>query len=399
MKLIFPDTFSFGTSTSACQIETAYRHDWENVLSRDGHVFDRTTDHEKRLAEDVEIISSLAPDYRMSMMWSRLQRAPLAKLDTETSRRYHSFLQKLTAQGTRVMMVLHHFANPLWFAERGSWKRKENIEFWIDYARKIVDEFGPYVSSWNTFNEPNLYASMGWIAGEFPPFGKNILTAKKVIQHMAEAHRAIYGYIKQKYPEAPVGISHNCAVFAAENILGKIPAKVFDLIYMDYAASLFTSADFFGMSYYARIGHDPFPITNILTPEKIRQLGKDHDDMWEYYPHGLKECMQRFWDRYKKPIIITENGICTRDDSKRIGAIRDYLTIVHRCIADGIDVRGYYHWSTWDNFEWSLGPSYKFGLYACDWQTKERTKKPSADFYSQIAFSRELPVSSPVDIN
>jgi beta-glucosidase len=144
------------------------------------------------------------------------------------------------------------------------------------------------------------------------------------------------------------------------------------------------------MSYYARIGHDPFPVTNLLTPEKIRRSGKAHDDMWEYYPQGLKECMRRYWNQYKKPIIITENGICTSDDTKRVAAIHDYIKIVHEAIQEGIDVRGYYHWSAWDNFEWSLGPTYKFGLYECDIKTKERIKKPSADVFSQLAFTKQL---------
>lgn len=144
------------------------------------------------------------------------------------------------------------------------------------------------------------------------------------------------------------------------------------------------------MSYYARISHDPFPITYLLTPEKIKALGKQHDDMWEYYPQGIKQCIQRYWNQYKKPIIITENGICTNDDNKRLGAIRDYLTLIHEAIQEGVDVRGYYYWSTWDNFEWSLGPTYRFGLYGCDLESKERVRKPSADLYSKIAFSRQL---------
>lgn len=93
---------------------------------------------------------------------------------------------------------------------------------------------------------------------------------------------------------------------------------------------------------------------------------------------------------YKKPVIITENGICTNDDRKRVEAIRDYLKIVHELIQDGIDIRGYFYWSTWDNFEWALGPTYRFGLYGCDLETKERIKRHSAVVYSNITRKREL---------
>lgn len=390
MKLTFPPDFIFGTSTAATQIETAFEHDWLGVKARDGQVFDRTTDHEKRYDEDVKIITSLAPHYRMNLMWSRLQRAPHSPLHMATQSEYHELLKKLRAGNVSIMLVLHHFANPTWFARQGGWENRRNISLWIDYAKKVVDEFGHYVASWNTFNEPNLYTSMGWLAREFPPFKRNIFLAKRVIQNLAFAHNQIYNYIKEKHPLTKVGISHNCTVFEGDNLAGKLPAKIADWLYMDYAPSLFQQSDFFGMSYYARIGYDPFPVTYLLTPEKVIAQGKDHDDMWEYYPKGLKVCIERYWNEYKKPIIITENGICTNDDTKRTKAISEYLSLIHQCIESGVDVRGYYHWSTWDNFEWSLGPSYRFGLYECNWQTKERRKKPSADLYSQIAYEKTL---------
>jgi beta-glucosidase len=393
MNLKFPADFQFGTSTSAYQIESPFQHDWIDFKARDGCVFDRTTDHEQRIQEDVRIISSLAPNYRMSLMWSKLQRGAGEKFDRETTDHYHKLLKALKQNNVEIMMVLHHFANPSWFVASGGWEKASNIQLFTDFGKKLVDEFGQYVTSWNTFNEPNLYTSMGWIAGEFPPQRKNIFLARKVIQHIARAHDEMYDYIKSKFPDRVVGISHNCTVFAADHWLGNLPAKFMDFWYMQYVPSLFKKIDFFGMSYYARIGHDPLPVTYLTTPEKFKKNGKPHDDMWEYYPQGLLECMRRYWQEFGKPIIITENGICTQDDTKRVTAINDYLTYVHQAIQEGIDVRGYYHWSTWDNFEWSLGPTYHFGLYGCDAETKDRIRKPSADLFSSIAHSKELHIS------
>jgi beta-glucosidase len=392
MELIFPPEFLFGTSTAAYQIETAFKHDWKGVQSRDGNIFDRTTDHEKRYQEDIEIISSLAPHYRMSLMWSKLQSNPYAQFDQVASQEYHALLQGLRSNNIQIMMVLHHFANPVWFSELGGWEKKENVLYWIDFAQKVVDEFGQYVCNWNTFNEPNLYASMGWAAGEFPPFKKNIWIARKVMKNIAAAHEALYAYIKSKYPASQVGISHNCTVFRALNFLGLLPAAFLDWCFMAYPLSLFKHLDFFGMSYYAKIEFDPFPITYLLTPNKIKALKKQHDDMWEYYPAGLSECIIRYWKKYKIPIIITENGICTNDDNKRVNALQDYMKEIKQCLDIGIDIRGYYHWSTWDNFEWSLGPSFQFGLYACDQDTKERSKKPSADIFSKLAYGKTIDV-------
>lgn len=393
MVLTFPEDFQFGTSTASTQIETAFEHDWQNHVARDGHVFYRTTDHELRREEDAEIISSIAPYYRMNFMWSKLQRSPMQDFHPETEGEYMHLVKMLRNNGTKIMLVLHHFANPLWFANLGGWERTENISLWVDFAKRIVDKFGEHVSSWNTFNEPNLYTSLGWVASEFPPHKKNILLAYKVINNIAKAHDIVYNYIKSRFPLSLVGISHNCTIFQPHNVAGVLPAKLLDYLFMEYAPSRFKKIDFFGMSYYARITFDPFPITFLETPEKIERLGKPHDDMWEYFPEGLGHCIRRYWSKYRKPVIITENGVCTHDDTLRVKAIRDYLRVVHRCIQEGVDVRGYYHWSTWDNFEWSLGPSYRFGLYSCDLQTMERTKKPSANLYAQVAFSKKLLLS------
>ena len=394
MKISFPADFTFGTSTASYQIETAVDHDWKGIRSRDGHVFDRTTDHEHRFLEDVELIASLAPAYRMSLMWSKLQPGPLAKFDSAVTNQYHSFLQALTSRNVSVMMVLHHFTNPTWFSKIGGWEKEENIYLWIDFCKKLVDEFGRYVTSWNTFNEPNVYASYGWIVGEFPPFKNNIVTAVRVVKNMGRAHDIIYDYIKEKFPSHAVGISHNATIFSHENFLGWLPAKLSDLWFMEFIPQHFEKSDFFGMSYYARISHDPFPITYIETPEKIKKLGKNHDDMWEYYPNGIYESMLRYWRLYKKPIIITENGVCTNDDEKRIRAIQEYMTVLRQAIDEGVDVRGYYYWSPWDNFEWHLGPTYRFGLYECDLNTKDRIKRKSAEVYSRLAYSKGIEIDS-----
>ena len=398
MKLTFPENFIFGTSTAAPQIETAIDHDWQGFKARDGSTFDRTTDHELRFKEDAALIASLAPGYRMSLQWSKLQREPFGDFDPETVHLYHTFLQDLKSRGVNIMMVLHHFTNPLWFAKCGGWEKEENINLWVDYCKKLVDEFGAYVSYWNTFNEPNVYASYGWITGFFPPFKINPFLAGKVVQNLGKAHGHVYDYIKLRFPEQPVGISHNATVFSAENLLGWFPAKLSDWWFMEFVPSHFEKADFFGMSYYGRIPHDPLPLTYLETPEKIKALGKAHDDIWEYHPEGLRTCIDRYWTKYKKPIIITENGVCDETDFLRIAAIQDYATIVYQALQDGIDIRGYYWWSAWDNFEWHLGPSMRFGLCSCDVLTKERVKRASAYLYQELAHSKTIRVKKPKEV-
>ena len=402
MQYLFPNDFIFGTSTAATQIETAFEHDWQGVKSKDGYLFDRTTDHELRFKEDAEIIASLAPNYRMGLMWSKLQREPFGKLDADVVKSYREFLDDLQGRGVKIMMVLHHFTNPIWFAKLSSWEKEENIPLWVDFCKKVVDEFGGYVSHWNTFNEPNVYASYGWITGFFPPFKINPYLAGKAVKTMGKAHDLVYDYIKSKFPNHPVGISHNAVVFSAENALGWFPVTLSDWWFMEWIPKHFEKVDFFGMSYYARVPHDPMPITYIDTPEKMKLLGRPHDDMWEYHPEGLRTCIDRYWKKYKKPIIITENGVCDESDVLRQKAIIDYAQILHTALQDGIDIKGYFWWSAWDNFEWHLGPTKRFGLYECDLENKNRTQRKSAAIFSRLAhtkmFERENSIATEVQL-
>jgi beta-glucosidase len=317
----------------------------------------------------------------------------MAELDTETVEHYKKLLKRLRSNDVKIMMVLHHFTNPLWFSRNGGWENENNIPLWIDYAKKVVKTFGKYVSYWNTFNEPNVYASFGWIAGFFPPFKKHPVKAAVVVRNMGKAHDIIYDYIKEKSPDQPVGISHNCVVFSQENVIGWFSAKLSDWWFMEFIPSHFEKVDFFGMSYYARISHDPMPITFIDTPHKL--ANKIHDDIWEYHPEGLRECIDRYWNKYHKPIIITESGVCDASDNLRQQAISDYARIIHKALQDGIDIKGYFWWSTWDNFEWHLGPSMKFGLYECDPNTMERKKRPSAEIFRKLAWNKMISPADP----
>lgn len=393
MHIKFPEHFFFGTSTASYQIETPFEHDWQGEKTRDGHIFNRTSDHEKRFKEDAAIIAHCAPNYRMSLMWSKLQRAPFGDFDTDTVAEYRAFIEDLKARGVNIMMVLHHFTNPWWFASRGGWEKSGNIAMWVDFAKRVVDTFGAYVSYWNTFNEPNVYTSCGWVMGNFPPHKHRLLLAMRVVRNMGHAHDLVYDYIKQKFPSQPVGISHNTVHFTHENLLGIVPAKISDWWFMEKCLKPFTGKlDFFGLSYYAKMSHDPLPITYLDTPEKLEKLGRPHDDMWEYYPEGMKLAIERYWNRYKLPVIITESGVCTKDDKVRVQAIKDYLKIVHDCIKAGIDIRGYYFWSTFDNFEWDLGPTFRFGLYETDLVTRDRRKRPSADVFNVVAYGKQLEI-------
>ena len=147
----------------------------------------------------------------------------------------------------------------------------------------------------------------------------------------------------------------------------------------------FERCDFWGLSYYAYMIFNPLPVDAMTGKKTLEKWGIPHDKMWGYRPEGLGKVLRRFYKKYRKPILITENGICTDDPEKRIQAIKDYLSVCAEVIKDGVPLLGYIHWSTWDNFEWHLGPSYRFGLIRVNFETMEREITPAADFYAQVA--------------
>lgn len=391
-KILFPPGFIWGTSTAAAQIETAYNHDWQGVKSKDGYIFQRTADHELRRDEDVSYITSLGNAYRMSVAWWRLQPEPFARFDPRVVAEYRSFIAKLKARHTYIMMVLHHFTNPLWFVRDGSWENPDTIPMFLDYVRQMVEHFGNLVDNWNTFNEPAVYLVNSRVVGNFPPFKKNLRHFYKALKNMSRAHRLSVDIIKAQYPGTPVGISKNAVVFSAQNWKGRVPAFIADKVFMEYIADHFIDGcDYWGMSYYAKIRLNPFPISEIDTPGLLDKMKLPHDAMWEYYPEGMKESLLRYHKRYGKPMFITESGICTHDSDVRISSIKHYLTLLHECMQEGVDLRGYFHWTTMDNFEWNLGPTYRFGLVQVDFETGNRTLKKCGKFYQKVIAHNGIP--------
>jgi beta-glucosidase len=386
MKYQFPTSFFFGTSTAAAQIETASAHSWRGERSKDGHIFQETIEHEKRRDEDAAYIQKFGTVYRCGVDWARLQTEPFGLFDADVVAEYSVFFQKLNAQGMQIMLVLHHFTNPIWFEALGSWEKEENIAYFSNFAEQAIHHFSKYVAYWNTFNEPNVYVMNGWILGNFPPHVKNYFKANKVLKIIQKAHEITYNVLKNKDLNKPVGISLNTATFEAANVLGYIPAKFVHWWFNERSARHFELCDFWGLSYYAYMLFDPMPISQVDRPGKLAQMGIPHDNMWGYQPTGLLKILQYFYKTYQKPIIITENGICTESDSVRIQAIHDYLKVIQTAIeVHKIPVQGYIHWSTFDNFEWDLGPTYRFGLVRIDLKTKNRTMTAAGDYYEQVS--------------
>jgi beta-glucosidase len=391
-RLAFPDHFFWGTSTAAAQVETASDHNWKGLKANDGYIFERTTDHEKQRASDAEFIQRLGSVYRCGVDWARLQPTPNQTFEKAVVEEYQAFFQLLNDKGVRIMFVIHHFTNPVWFEHKGGWLKEENLNFFLNFADQCIHYFGEYVFNWNTFNEPNVYAMNAYLLGNFPPHKKSYFKANRVIKHMGKAHTVLYEILKNNDPDKEVGISLNTGLFEGLNTLGKLPAAFTDWWFITRAARYFKEVDYWGLSYYAYVLFDPFPITETDRPGKLKELGIAQDKMWGYRPDGLGKILRRFHKKYGKPIIITENGICSDDPQERIKALKEYLKECYEAIQEGVDLRGYIHWSTWDNFEWNLGPTYRFGLVRVNLETMERTFTKAAEFYEKITQENEITI-------
>lgn len=392
MVRTFPEGFLWGTSTAAAQVETAGNHNWKGFRSRDGHIFDRTTDHELRREEDLEYICQFGQVYRCGVDWSKLQESAFASFDPIQVAGYRDFFSELNARGMKIMFVFHHFAHPRWFESAGGWTREENIPAFLNYAEKCLAEFGDLVYNWNTFNEPNVYAMNAYLLGNFPPRKRNLLLADKVLRTMSRAHSILFEILKSTFPQKEVGISLNTAWFDGKGLLGRVSAGITDWWFISRPARLFATADFTGISYYAYVPFLPGPITEIDQPGKLDRLGIPHDRMWGYRPEGLGRLLRRINRKYPRPIWITENGICTDDPEERIASLKNYLEICYQALENGINIKGYIHWSTWDNFEWNLGPTYSFGLVNIDPVSLDRKMTAAGLFYAEVCRSNSVEV-------
>ena len=385
MRLDFPEGFLWGTSTAAAQIETASDHNFRGLRARDGHLFERTTDHERRRLSDVDHIVRFGSVYRCGVDWARLQAAAYAAFDPVVVAEYREFFAALNHRGVRIMFVVHHFAHPRWFEADGGWLWESNLEVFYDFAARCMDAFGDQVYCWNTFNEPNVFALNAYYQGIWPPYTKSLTKASRVLGNMARAHVHVYERLKRRFPNAEVGYSLNTAYAEGRGLRGQASARFFDWWFYSRPVSLFQPVDFLGVSYYAHVIFAPEPLTAVEHADRLEELGVPHDRLWALKPEGLAYNLRRAHRDTGKPVWVTENGTCTDDPLARIATLKDYLRHVHACTREGIPVRGYTHWCTWDNFEWDLGPTYRFGLLWTDLATMERRNTPAADWYEDVA--------------
>lgn len=401
--LKFPPRFVWGTATSTTQVEGHIANEWTDFVARDGNTCRVACDNYHRYAEDVGWMVKLGvTGYRMGVEWSRLQSAPGAPLNGRELERYCDHLDHLKAAGIVPMVVLHHFSNPAWITAQGGWVNPETGPAFVDYAAKLVAALRDRVRVWNTFNEPDTYATCGYIIGEFPPCKKaRLLAFRKVVQNMAAAHVQTCRVVRQLGSDlgpVEVGFSKNWTYFEPHHKLSPWDHLLAALSHGALNRFVLRSflgngrkdaSTYLGVNYYGRIRYkncQPLVPTFGFTHEQLAKLGVECDDMLERHPAGLEFVLQKMYDDYGLPIYVTEHGSASDDESFRERDLRENLIAMHRAIGRGVDVRGFYYWSLLDNFEWQFGYTKKFGLIGVDFADEKlpRTMKPLGHIYRAV---------------
>jgi len=385
----FPAGFLWGTATAAHQVEGGnWNNDWwawehhpdSPCVESSGDA----CDHLWRYPDDLRLLSELGfTAYRFSLEWSRIEPA-----EGEWSRASLDHYRRMCAtcleHGLVPIVTFHHFTTPRWVTHLGGWEVPDTADRFARYCERASSHLGDLMGWACTFNEPNIVATMGYLAGVFPPGRRDAALRRAVNDILIDAHRKAGEAIRSGPGDAPVGLTLSMtdyqAVEGGEEKRDRI-RRVMEDVFLEAARD----DDFIGVQTYSRsrIGPD-----GAVGPEEgvaTTQMG------YEFWPDALEATVRRAWEMGRGvPVLVTENGIGTDEDSGRIEYVCRALEGVLRCLDDGIDVRGYTYWSALDNFEWAFGYEPTFGIIAVDRATQHRSVKPSGYWLGRVAAANAL---------
>lgn len=440
----FPSDFTWGAAAAAYQIEGAWDTDgkapsvWDMMAEQKGKVWEGHTgrvacDHYQRYRSDVALMKAMGLQaYRLSVCWPRVQPGGTGPVNQAGLDFYDRLVDELLAAGIQPWVTLFHWDYPYELFLRGGWLNSESPHWFASYAEVMVDRLSDRVSNWITLNEPQCFIGMGHLTGEHAPGLKLGLAEVLLAGHNAlKAHGLAVQVIRGRAQSkplvgwAPVGCIHHPATDSAADaaatmqamnqvyhdnlwnnrwwgdppVYGEYPeeglrayGKLAPKIRPGDMETICQPLDFYGCNIYqstpTRAGKDGLPE---VAPYSV---GFPHTHfLWRVSPEALYWGPKFLAERYKLPVVITENGLSHSDwvgidgrvrDGGRIDFLKRYLRELDRAIADGVDVRGYFHWSIMDNFEWAEGYKHRFGLVHVDFETQKRTLKDSAFWYREV---------------
>lgn len=391
-KLQFPKNFLWGAAVNSYQVEGNNSNtdwwQWEKAGKADDES-GIACDYYNRFKSDHDFLNQLgANTFRLSVEWGRVEPEE-GNFSQEEFAHYRQVLEDLKKRNIKTQVTLWWWVSPLWFSEKYGFHKKESVEIFSRYVQKVVDELGDLIDMYQVFNEPMVPLGQGYLSGEFPPGIKNPFKFLSALNNVAKSYKKAYAIIKEKYPQSLVGISYLYNWYESDGLgfLEKIVDRIARWYRIDLLANKIKDhQDYFGVDYYrlARMKFDPRNAAYVgftIEEDKANIMG------WISNPEGMYKVLTEAWKKYGLPIYVIENGIPTDlglEDLSRIAFLKENLKCVHRAISEGVDVRGYNHWSLMDNFEWLSGFRPRFGLIEIDYKTLERKPRKSFHEYAKI---------------
>jgi beta-glucosidase len=403
----FPEGFLWGAATAAHQVEGNNTNSDLWVLEHlEPTLFAEPSldacDHYHRFPEDIKLLAGLGLNtYRFSIEWARIEpeRGHFSRTALD---HYRRMLAACHENEVTPVVTFYHFSSPRWFAALGGWEKPAASDLFVRYCDHAARRLGDLISLASTFNEPNLPMLLRWLpVSKIPVLSVRRMVkaaeralgtgrcgcfflgdARKLQDRMIAAHHGAVAALKSGPGSYPVGVSIALQDEQAVGPDSRRDRKCAE-VYEPWLEAADRS-DFLGIQVYTRCRVGKKSDTGPEPGVELTQMG------YEFWPEALEACLRYAKARVSVPIYITENGISTEDDTRRIEFIRRALQGVRNCLEDGMDIRGYIHWSLLDNFEWIMGYRPKFGLIAVDRFTQERSIKPSARYLGEIARRNQI---------
>jgi len=405
----FPKDFLWGSAASSYQVEGGNKYcDWWEYEEKGRLKFKsgEACRHYGLFKDDFDMAASLGHNaHRLSIEWSRIEPFE-GKFMAEEIEHYVNVIDALRSRGIEPVVTLHHFTNPVWFMKKGGWLGKDSVMYFKRYVEKLAEVLCGKVRFWVTINEPMVYIYHSYVLGIWPPMEASFSNLKPLQRSMVASHVAAYRainaiYAKKGSARPMVSIAHSVQYFDPyKNLLkNRIAAWARNQIYnFDIIDDIMRerALDFIGLNYYSRYRTDVkgWGIKHFLTdkPDEADLSVKKNSLGWDIVPQGLYELLLNF-KKYRLPLFILENGICTEDDSQRWDFIKDHVSAMHAAMEKGAPVIGYLYWSFMDNFEWAEGYAPRFGLVGVDYTTFKRTVRESAKKFAVVCRTGELDIS------
>lgn len=447
----FPENFMWGAATSSIQIEGVApesgkgKNIWDEFShipgkTKDGYTPDVACSHFYRYKEDVQIMKQMGIQaYRFYIDWSRVIPDGVGKVNEKGLQFYSDLINELLENNIEPYVTLYHWELPLALHHKGGWLNDEIVEWFGNYAALIAKTFGNRVKHFFTINEPQCFIGLGYLQGVHAPGYKcSVADTLRMSHNVLKAHGRAVQMLREYAPDAQVGFAPTCGipypasdkaedVEAARQVMFSVPEsdnwtwnvpwwsdpvllghypeealrrfhKELPNITKEDLKLISEPIDIYGQNIYngwmVKMGDDGKPVT-VSRYQGFPTTATG----WPITPECLYWGPKFLYERYQKPIYITENGISCNDvisldgkihDAGRIDFEERYLAQLNRVIQDGADIRGYFYWSLMDNFEWSEGYTQRFGLVYVDYRTGERIPKDSARWYQKVIENNAL---------